>query len=138
MDIISQALAKPGWKYGLTIIQFQDWSAELSGHHSLLVNLVSKWTVSIQEFSPVMSAKHRHGRGLIICKPGMLKLGLGIDANKTGHLCTVKRKMRSDVSLGRSTYGTGCETCHKMSSTWLIAFTWTVDSWSDSGLLLEG
>lgn len=33
------------------------------------------------------------GQKLIIGRPGVLKLGLGVDA-KTGRLCNVKRKMR--------------------------------------------
>ena len=48
---------------------------------------------SNQQSSPVKSGKDRYKRDLIIGKPGMLKLGLGIDA-RSGHICIVKRKMR--------------------------------------------
>ena len=55
--------------------------------------ILGQMSLAVQEYSPVKSGKDCHGRDLIIGKPGMLKLGLGIDA-KTGHLCNVKRRMR--------------------------------------------
>ena len=55
--------------------------------------ILGQMSLAVQEYSPVKSGKDRHGQDLIIGKPGMLKLGLGIDA-RTGHLCNVKRRMR--------------------------------------------
>lgn len=49
--------------------------------------------ISIQAFSAVNPGKICYGCNLIIGKPGMLKLGLGIDA-KTGCICNVNRTMQ--------------------------------------------
>ena len=77
-----------------------DGSLPLSAHHyqrpatgATDAQTLGQMSLAVQEYSPVKSGKDRHGRDLIIGKPGMLKLGLGIDA-KTGHLCNVKRRMR--------------------------------------------
>lgn len=55
--------------------------------------ILGQMSLAIQEYSPVNSGKDRHGQDLTIGKPGMLTLGLGIEA-RTGHLCNVKRRMR--------------------------------------------
>ena len=75
-----------------------DGSLPVSAHHYQRQvptggQILGQMSLVVQEYSPVKSGKDRHGRDLIIGKPGMLKLGLGIDA-KTGHLCNVKRRMR--------------------------------------------
>ena len=75
-----------------------DGSLPVSAHHyqqpvATDGHILGQMSLAVQEYSPVKSGKDCHGRDLIIGKPGMLKLGLGIDA-KTGHLCNVKRRMR--------------------------------------------
>ena len=70
----------------LSAHHYQRWRATDS-------KILGQMSLAVQESSPVESGKDCHGWDLIIGRPGMLKLGLGIDA-KTGHLCNVKRRMR--------------------------------------------
>lgn len=75
-----------------------DGSLPVSAHHCQQPvatggQILGQMSLAVQEYSPVKSGRDGHGWDLIIGKPRMLKLGLGIDA-KTGHLCNVKRKMR--------------------------------------------
>ena len=75
-----------------------DGSLPVSAHHyqrpvATGGQIVGQMSLAVQEYCPVKSGKDCHGRDLIIGKPGMLKLDLGIDA-ETGHICNVKRRMR--------------------------------------------
>ena len=55
--------------------------------------ILGRLHISIQASSVLNSGKNCNGCDLIIGKPGMLKLGLGIDTT-TGCVCNVKRTMR--------------------------------------------
>ena len=64
-----------------------------SSGQSCVNQILGQLHISIQAFSDVNPGKICSGCDLIIGKPGMLKLGLGIDA-KTGCICNVNRVMR--------------------------------------------
>lgn len=72
-----------------------DGSLPVSAHHyqrpvATDGQLLGQMSLAVQEYSPVKSGKDYHGRDLIIGKPGMLKLGLGIDAKPATVQCQAK------------------------------------------------